>query len=77
MQDPVVLPEAEPERDRERQDADDDPRAELVEVLDEAQPVLVLIGFSAVAMAGRRRYLRSETTSPSSGESSPSGRPSA
>jgi hypothetical protein len=41
LEDPVVLPQAQPENDQEREQADDQPRAELVEVLDEAELVLV------------------------------------
>ena len=40
VEQPGVLPEAEREGDRERGDRDDDARAELVEVLDEREPVL-------------------------------------
>ncbi len=43
VEDAVVLPEAERVRDEERRDRDDDPRTELIEVLDERQ-VLVMLG---------------------------------
>src|SRR4051794_36609859 len=36
----MVLPEAEADRDHEDRNGDDDPRAELVEVLDERQPLV-------------------------------------
>jgi hypothetical protein len=38
----VVLPEAQPERDREGHDRDDDPGTELIEMLDERQVLVVL-----------------------------------
>ena len=65
------------EADAERDDRDDEPRAQLVEVLDEAQPVFVrdrleLRGHRGEAAAVRRAQRRSRTTSPSSG--SPCGR---
>src|SRR4029453_16220063 len=41
VEDEVVLPQADAEADDERGDADDEARAELVEVLDEAQAILV------------------------------------
>ena len=37
----VVLPEAEDERDPERDRADHEPRAQLVEVIDDRQPIVV------------------------------------
>ena len=40
IQQPAVLPEAEREGDRKRRDRDEDPRAKLVQVLDERDPVL-------------------------------------
>ena len=42
VQQGVVLPQAEAEREGERDPADDQPRAQLVEVLDEAQALLVV-----------------------------------
>jgi hypothetical protein len=36
----VVLPEAEADRDGQHREADDDPRAEFVEVLDECQALV-------------------------------------
>jgi len=41
LEDQVVLPEAEPERHPEGCDADDYPRTQLVEVVDQAELVLV------------------------------------
>jgi hypothetical protein len=41
VQQEVVLPERDAEADQERRDADDQPRAQLVEVLDEAQALVV------------------------------------
>jgi hypothetical protein len=40
-QDQVVLPEAETKRDAEREQTDEQTRAQLVEVLDERQPLVV------------------------------------
>ena len=37
----VVLPHAEAERDRDRRQRDDQPRAQLLEVADDAEPLLV------------------------------------
>ena len=41
LQQPVVLPVADRERRDEDADADDEPRAQLVQMLDEAEPILV------------------------------------
>ena len=41
VQQRVVLPEANPEGDGQHDPADDQPRAELIEVLDDAQPIFV------------------------------------
>ena len=41
VQEPVVLPKAEAERDRHRDKADDDARAQLIEVPDDREPVVM------------------------------------
>ena len=56
LQQRVVLPHAHREDDRERRDAEDEPRAQLVEVLDEGQPCIMLdrlCGLDAGGHGGR------------------------
>ena len=48
----LVLPEAERHRDHQRRDADDDPGAKLVEVLDEGEAILMADGLDAGHGAG-------------------------
>ena len=55
VQQPVVLPVADRERDAEHDERDDQPIAELVEVLDEAQPVLMADRPQAAQARLRRR----------------------
>src|SRR4051794_6445181 len=64
LEQPVVLPEAEAEGDGQRDRADDEPRPQLAEVVDDREPVLVADGpergghAPPYALAGRTAHIR-------------------
>jgi len=70
LKDDVVLPAAEPERDAEHNQAGDQSRAELIEMLDERQAPRVAdraqpLHHASAAAGVARRQLRCESGAPS------------